>query len=228
MRSSKTFVIPCVTYFWIPSLVLDGMIFSSLSEIRSSPAVAYFFPLEFDTWKHIFKHDLLRCFSVHRYSDLHPLILYFGGLPWNLIFDHSPHSISMSHSFLSSVCSVYWSLPVTVHFNMFPLCIIIEVLHRCLLSHLPIHSQADLSSVIFFFFVRLFGSTLQFVLNIHKSNIPYFLSIHLSPVLCLLSCRCTPVKSSFLLGLRLCHFSHLFHSVVTFFRTPFLLTCSFV
>ena len=151
----------------------------------------FFFPLEFDTWKHVFKHDLLRCFSVHRYSDLFPPILHFGILPWILIFGHSPHSTSMSDSFVSSVCFVYWSLPVPVHVNMFPLWLMLEVLHRCLLSHLSIRSQPDLSSVIFCPSFRLHAAIRPAHPQVQHVLLPLFppFSCPLPPFLPLHSCQ---------------------------------------
>ena len=87
---------------------------------------------------------------------------------WSLVTRHTQHRcLTRSFSSLRFIC---WSLPVTVQFDIFS--IIAPYLKFLIFVCCPICLFTSQPDYLVWFFVRLFDSTLQFVLHIHKYNIP--------------------------------------------------------
>ena len=121
---------------WIPSFVLDGLILPPKCLVCPPFAAAesfwWCFALEFDTWEHSFKHDMLRSSRVHGDSDFHPFLRHFNDFLWARILTVL-HTQIVTFDWLSApcVCLVCWSPLVTAHFLCLPTNTTPAALHHC-------------------------------------------------------------------------------------------------
>ena len=178
---------------WIPSFVLDGLILPPKCLVCPPFAAAesfwWCFALEFDTWEHSFKHDMLRSSRVHGDSHFHPFLRHFNDFLWARILTvlHT-QIVTFDWLFAPCVCLVCWSPLVTAHFLCLPTNTTPAALHHCqvFLQCFQSHLHQRRAS----FCCCPFDTTLQCVLFYHDSNMFCSLPCRHFLALCFFSCHC--------------------------------------